>query len=427
MTTSPANYDLVLTGGTLLDPAQGIHDRRDVAFKDGLVSEVADRIDPASASNSVDVSGKVITPGLIDLHGHFYHGGNTTSVHPDQICLSSGTTTGVDAGSAGFLNFEAMRDYVFPAHKVRLLSFLHIGGVGLALNRLLGGGLHDMRIIDVDQTADAIKQNPGFCFGVKVRMHVNAVAYWNAATAMKAARAAADQSGSRLMVHVSGTPIPLPEVLDYLGPGDISTHAFNGNPESILDGRGKLRPEVRAAADRGVIMDVAHAFNGNPESILDGRGKLRPEVRAAADRGVIMDVAHASVHCDVEVVKAALEQGLPPDTISTDIHNPPPDRTVYLMNDLVSKFHALGLPLKDSVAAATSRPAQVLGLQDSLGSLAPGMCGDAAVFDLREGRFVWHDSVGHAVNGQLRLDTFLTVREGAVAWREGRMTRMGEC
>ena len=393
MTTAPTTYDLVLTGGTLLDPAQGIHDRRDIAFKDGLVAQVAERIDPASAATSVDVSGKVITPGLIDLHGHFYHGGNSTSVHPDEICLSSGTTTGVDAGSAGFQNYEAMRDYVFPAHKTRLLAFLHIGGVGLVLNRLLGGGLHDMRIIDVDQTADAIKNNPGFCFGVKVRMHVNAVAYWNAATAMKAARAAADQSGSKLMVHVSGTPIPLPEVLDYLGPGDISTHAFNGNPESILDGRGKLRPEVRAAADRGVIMDVAHA----------------------------------GIHCDVEVVKAAMAQGLPPDTISTDIHNPPPDRTVYLMNDLVSKFHALGLPLKDSVAAATSRPAQVLGLQDSLGSLVPGMSGDAAVFDMREGRFVWHDSAGHSVEGQVRLDTFLTVREGAVAWREGRLTRMGEC
>ena len=393
MTTAPTTYDLVLTGGTLLDPAQGIHDRRDIAFKDGLVAQVAERIDPASASTSVDVSGKVITPGLIDLHGHFYHGGNSTSVHPDEICLSSGTTTGVDAGSAGFQNYEAMRDYVFPAHKTRLLCFLHIGGVGLVLNRLLGGGLHDMRVIDVDQTADAIKNNPGFCFGVKVRMHVNAVAYWNAATAMKAARAAADQSGSKLMVHVSGTPIPLPEVLDYLGPGDISTHAFNGNPESILDGRGKLRPEVRAAADRGVIMDVAHA----------------------------------GIHCDVEVVKAAMEQGLLPDTISTDIHNPPPDRTVYLMNDLVSKFHALGLSLKDSVAAATSRPAQVLGLQDSLGSLVSGMSGDAAVFDMREGRFVWHDSAGHSVDGRIRLDTFLTVREGAVAWREGRLTRMGEC
>ena len=277
-----------------------------------------------------------------------------------------------------------MRDYVFPAHKTRLLAFLHIGGVGLALNRLLGGGLHDMRIIDVDQTVDAIKSNPGFFFGVKVRMHVNAVAYWDAHTAMKAARAAADQSGTKLMVHVSGTPIPLPEVLDYLGPGDISTHAFNGNPESILDGRGKLRPEVRAAADRGVVMDVAHA----------------------------------GVHCDVEVVKAAMAQGMPPDTISTDIHNPPPDRTVYLMNDLVSKFHALGLPLKDSVAAATSRPAEVLGLQDSLGSLAVGMSGDAAVFDMREGRFVWHDMAGNSVQGQVRLDTYLTVRAGAVAWRE---------
>ncbi|MEE8466732.1 MAG: amidohydrolase/deacetylase family metallohydrolase, partial [Dehalococcoidia bacterium] len=272
MTTEPA-YDLLLTGGTLLDPAQGIHQRRDVAFKDGLVAQVAERIDAAEAANSVDVTGKLITPGLIDLHGHFYHGGNPTAVHPDEICLSSGTTTGIDAGSAGFINYEAMRDYVFPAHNTRLLAFLHVSGVGLANNRLLGGGLHDMRMIDVDQTADAIKNNPGFCFGVKVRMHYNAVATWNAHEAMKAARAVADQAGTRLMVHVSGTPIPLPDILEFLGPGDISTHAFNGLPENILDRNFKVRPEVREAAERGVIMDVAHA----------------------------------GVHCDVEVAQAALE------------------------------------------------------------------------------------------------------------------------
>ena len=282
---------------------------------------------------------------------------------------------------------------MFPAHRTRLLPFLHIGGFGLGLNRLLGGELRDMQVIDVDQTADTIKNNPRFCFGVKVRMHVDAVAHWNAHTAMKAARAAADQSGTGLMVHVSGTPIPLPQVLEFLGPGDIATHAFNGNPESILDGQGKVRPEARAAAELGVVMDVAHA----------------------------------GVHCDVEVVKAALEQGFLPDTISTDIHNHPPERTVYLMNDLVSKFHALGFPLEKAVAAATSRPAQVLGLQDSLGSLAPGMAADAAVFDLREGRFVWHDMAGNQAKGSLRLDTYLTVRDGAVAWREGRLTRMGEC
>jgi dihydroorotase len=210
---------------------------------------------------------------------------------------------------------------------------------------------------------------------------------------MGLAREAADKSGGRLMVHVSGTPIPLPEVLEFLGPGDICTHAFNGNAESILDRNDRVRPEVWAAAQRGVVMDVAHA----------------------------------GVHCDVEVVKAALQQGLMPDTISTDIHIPPPGRTVYLMNDLVSKFHALGLSLKDAVAASTMKPAQVLGLQDSLGSLAPGMAGDAAVFDLREGRFVWHDMAGHSVEGKVRLDTYLTVRDGAVAWREGHLLAMGQC
>ena len=331
MTT--AAYDLVLTGGNLLDPAQGINnERRDVAFKDGKVAAVTDSISPDQGTQSIDVAGKLITPGLIDLHGHFYHGGSGSAVHADQTCLSSGTTTGVDAGSAGFLNYGAMRDYVFPAHRTRLIAFLHIGGVGLAANGALGGGLHDMRIIDVARTVQAIRDNPGFVFGVKVRMHYDAVARWNAHEAMAKAREAASEAGVRLMVHVSGTPIPLPDVLEHLGPGDISTHAFNGNPESILDNAGKVRPEVRDAVQRGVIMDVAHA----------------------------------GVHCDVEVVRAAMDQGVMPDTISTDVHIAPPGRTVYLMNDLVSKFHAMGMTLSDAIAASTSRPAQVLGLQDSI-------------------------------------------------------------
>ena len=392
MTT--AIYDLALIGGNLLDPAQGVNnERRDVAFKDGKVAAVGDRIDPASATQTVDVSGKLVTPGLIDLHGHFYHGGSGSAVHADRTCLGSGVTTGVDAGSAGFLNYGAMRDYVFPAHRTRLIAFLHIGAVGLAANGVLGGGLHDMRVIDVSQTVQAIKENPGFIFGVKVRMHYNAVARWNAHEAMARAKEAASEAGVRLMVHVSGTPIPLPEVLEHLGPGDISTHAFNGLPENILDNSGTIRPEVRAAADRGVIMDVAHA----------------------------------GVHCDVEVVKAAMDQGLMPDTISTDIHIAPPGRIVYLMNDLVSKFHALGMPLADAITASTSRPAEVLGLQDSIGSLAVGMEGDAAVWEQRRGRFVWHDMAGHNVDGSLRLDTFATVKGGMVAWREGRLTEMGNC
>ena len=392
MTT--ATYDLILSGGNLLDPAQGINDEpRDIAFKDGKVAAVAGHIDPSSATQAIDASGKLITPGLIDLHGHFYHGGGGSAVHADQTCLGSGVTTGVDAGSAGFLNYGAMRDYVFPAHRTRLLAFLHIGAVGLAANRVLGGGLHDMRIIDVEQTVQAIKDNPDFLFGVKVRMHYDAVARWNAHEAMARAREAASEAGVRLMVHVSGTPIPLPDVLEHLGPGDISTHAFNGFPENMLDNAGKIRPEVRAAADRGVIMDVGHA----------------------------------GIHCDTEVVKAAMDQGIVPDTISTDVHVAPPGRVVYLMNDLVSKFHALGMSLADAIAASTSRPAEILGLQDSIGSLAVGMEGDAAVWDKRQGRFVWHDMAGHNVDGALRLDTFATIKGGFTAWREGQLVQMGEC
>ena len=393
MTTATASYDLLLKGGTLLDPAQGLHDRRDVAFQGGSVAEVAENIAPERAANVVDIAGKLVTPGLIDLHGHFYHGGTGSAVHADQSCLAAGVTTGIDAGSAGCMNLGAMRDYVFPAHRTRLLAFIHIGSVGLAANRVLGGGLQDLRIIDVDQTADAVKNNPGFLFGVKVRMELNAVSHWDAPEAMRRARAAADQSGSRLMVHVSGTPIPLPQILDFMGPGDIVTHAFNGNHEGILDRQDKLRPEVRAASERGVIMDLGHA----------------------------------GVHCDVEVARAAMQQGLPPDTISTDIHLPPPGRRVYLMNDLVSKFHALGMSLEDTITASSSRPARILGLENKLGSLAPGMSGDAAVYDLREGRFVWHDMARNKVEGKVRLDTFLTVRNGAVAWREGQLTEMGPC
>ena len=114
MTSAAPAYDLLLKGGTLLDPAQGIHDRRDLAFQDGKVAAVAERIDPAGVDNVVDVTGKLITPGLIDLHGHFYHGGSGSAVHADQACLSSGTTTGVDAGSSGFLNYGAHEGLRLP-------------------------------------------------------------------------------------------------------------------------------------------------------------------------------------------------------------------------------------------------------------------------------------------------------------------------
>ena len=254
MASEQAAYDLVLKGGTLMDPAQRVHERRDVAFKDGRVAAVAEGIDPDHGRQVVDVTGKLVTPGLIDLHGHFYHGGYAGAVNADETCLPAGVTTAIDTGSAGWANYMAMRDYVFPAMKTRLLAFLHICATGLSLMRPLGGELHDIRLADSDRTADAIKENPRLLVGVKVRIDASAVSQVDAHVALTRAREAAGKAGVRLMVHISRTPIPLPDILERLGPGDIATHIFHGKRDGILDGSGAVRPEVKDAAQRGVIL-----------------------------------------------------------------------------------------------------------------------------------------------------------------------------
>lgn len=180
------------------------------------------------------------------------------------------------------------------------------------------------------------------------------------------------------MVHVSDTPISLPEILDHLRAGDIATHAFNGNAERVI------------GAD----------------------GRVRPEVRAAVERGVVMDVGHASIHFDVEVARRAFAEGLRPTTISTDLHVAPPGRTVYNLRALMSKFLALGLSLEEVVASVTSRAAAAIGRPAGLGSLRPGMAGDAAVLDFEEGHFRFVDGTGHEVRAERRLRTRAVVKDG---------------
>ncbi len=383
---SDQRYDLLLTGGDVLDPGQQLRGRRDIAVANGAVAAVAERIDPAKARQTLDLSGKLVTPGLIDIHGHYYRGGHFRAVDPDASCLPNGVTTAVDAGTAGYLNFNGFRDYAVPAHRdrVRLLGFLHIGAMGLAMNTITGGELLDARFIAPDETAQTVRDNRGVLLGVKVRMHFAAAPKVIAKTTLLAARQAADQSQSRLMVHVSGTPIPLPEILEVLGPGDIATHILNGNPEHILDARGKVRPEVWAARDRGVILDVAHA----------------------------------GVHCDLKIARAAIEQGLIPTTISTDVHVPPPDRVVYQMPDLISTFVALGLTLEEAVAASTVWAARAIGREGEFGSLGVGMAADIAVFSQEEGRFTYVDSARNQVEARMRLVPEYTIKGGAVVWRK---------
>ena len=377
-----AKYDLLLKGGELLDPGQRRSGRNDIAFAGGKVAAVGPGLRGGDAAQVIDISNRLVTPGLIDLHAHLYFGGFPIAVKPDEACLPAGVTTALDAGSSGGANFGAFHEYIIRPARTRLRALLHIGALGLAPLVVTGGELLDKRYIDVDRTADALKNNRGTVLGVKIRMHMNAMPREDDRDNLRKAREAADKGGGRLMVHVSGTPIPLPEILELLRPGDIVTHLYNGY-------------------ERGV---------------LDATGKVLSEVRRAAERGVVLDVGHAGVHLSIPVAQKAIQQGLLPTTISTDLHHNA-QRHIYTMPELIAKFVAFGMPLEEAVAASTCRAAVAMGLQQEIGGLSVGMAGDAAVFDMVESAVTFVDATGNSLAGKHQLRPVLTVKDGQVAWR----------
>jgi dihydroorotase len=373
-----APWDLLIRRGTLIDPAQSIAATRDVAFRNGKVAAVAETL-AADGAEVIDASGAFVTPGLIDIHTHVYHG-LYIGRHADQTSLANGVTTVVDAGSAGWMTLPGFRDYVIPTYRTRVYCFLHIGATGLAINRIMPE-LANINFAQVEEAARAVAENRALVLGIKVRIAHGGTGrddQANAREALRRARQAADLAGVRLMVHVSDTPIPLPEILDHLRDGDIATHVFNGNAEQVL------------GPDR----------------------RVRSEVQAARERGVVLDVGHASVHCDINVARRAIAEGLLPTTLSTDLHSPPPGRIVYNLRGLMSKFVALGMTLEDVVASVTSRAAAAIGKSAELGSLAPGMAADAVVMDFEDGHFTYVDSAGHEVKTSRRLRTRHVIREG---------------
>ena len=371
-------WDLVVRGGTLIDPAQSVAAKRDVAFSGGKVAAVAEAL-AGEGTEVIDATGALVTPGLIDIHAHVYHG-LYIGRHADQTSLANGVTTVVDAGSAGWMTLPGLRDYVIPTYRTRVYAFLHIGATGLVINRIMPE-LADINFAQVEEAARTATENRPLVVGIKVRIAHRATGQGdqaNAREALRRARQAADLARVRLMVHVSDTPIPLPEILDQLHAGDIATHIFNGNAEQVLGAGGRVRREVRAAKERGVVLDVGHA----------------------------------SVHCDANVARRAIGEGLSPTTLSTDLHTPPPGRIVYNLRGLMSKFLALGMTVEEVVASVTSRAAAAIGKAEELGSLAAGMAGDAVVLDLEEGPFSYVDGAGNEVKATRRFRTRHVIRAG---------------
>ena len=373
-------YDLILRGGRVLDPGRGTDATLDVAFAGGRVAAVAPRIEGRGAEE-VDVAGRLVTPGLIDLHGHFFYRGQPMFTDPDAVCLPNGVTTAVDAGSAGWATYAGFRENVIARADTRVYAFLHLATTGLLSLAAGVGELQDFRFAQEDRTRDALRRFPEL-LGLKVRIQALATGETNALPALEMARRIADEMGRRIMVHISGTPIALESILERLRPGDIATHIFNGYEHGILDATGRVRAAVREAVARGVVLDVGHA----------------------------------GVHFDVNVARAALEQGLPPTTLSTDLVRPFVPRRTYDLLGVMSTFLALGMPLDEIVRAVTDAPAKAIGRAGELGALAPGAEGDAAVLQLEHGDYTFGDAAGHEIAGRQQFVPILTVRAGH-RWR----------
>ena len=369
-------YDLLIQGGLVIDPAQGLHARRDVAVAAGRVAAVAEALPPERARRVVDVGGCIVTPGLIDLHTHLYRGVSTLGVDVDRACLPGGVTTSVDAGTAGAITFPGLRDYCLRPARSRAYAYVNLAAIGLILDD--GHELDELRYADADSLAETIQANRDLCLGIKVRVgeeHVGSFGY----AALDRALAVAERIGCGVMVHITRPGVPLDGVFDRLRPGDVITHLLHGKGETI---------------------------------VRDGR--VLASVRRARERGVGMDVGHGMGSFAFATARAALADGFAPLTISTDLHAFNVNGPVYDLATTLSKFLALGMSLDAVVAAATSNAARSIGKQDELGSLAVGRAADVAVFALREGEVVLVDALGETLRAEQRLEPLLTVLGGAV-------------
>jgi len=383
-------FDLVIKGGEVLDPSQSLRGRRDIGIRYGVIEAVEPDIPATRAVRTIDAAGKLVTPGLVDLHCHVYPYGSAIGIPADELIALQCTTTCVSAGDAGANNFAGFRRFIVAQTRTRLYAFVHIANIGLTPFPL--PELYNIDYAQVDACAKTVAENADIAIGVKVRMSENVIAR-NGAEPLKRAIAACEMAGTggRVMAHIGGVEnvALMVEILDLLRPGDILTHAYSGAPNL-------------AGAFTNIVQD----------------GRLLPAALAAKRRGVIFDIGHGGGSFDYTVAEAAIAQGCPPDTISSDIHvvsgNTP---GMPYLTWVMSKFLGLGFTLEQVVAMATTNPARIINRAPKLGTLQIGAPGDVAIMELVEGEVTFVDTRNNRRNGRAYLKPVQTVTAGVALGR----------
>jgi dihydroorotase len=378
-------YDLLVTGGDVLDPGAGLRGRMDIAISGGKIAAVAPSIPESQARRSISAKGRLVTPGLVDMHAHVFVNGHDMGHQTDGFCRCSGVTTLCDAGSAGSSNFAGLRHVLDSEVRTRVRALVNLSALGIT-GTSRGGELQHMPYADPEGCARTINENPDLAFGVKLRFGPNLV--WEySAEPVKMARRTAEMAGPNvpMMMHITDSPIPLPDLIAEMKPGDIVTHCYHGRANGIM---------------------------GQEKQFL------LKEVVEAQRAGIIFDCAHGRNHFNFRMIEKALDQGFLPDTISTDLTTTSATKgPVWDMPTTMTKLLHFGLSLDEIIRRSTANPAKIMGYEGTVGTLKPGANADIALWELRDGNFDLIDSDGDKIVAKRRLLAHMTIKDGRV-WYE---------
>ena len=363
-----AGYDLVIRNGRVIDPSQKLDRIADVAISAGRIAAIRPRIPANAAADSIDAEGKLVVPGLIDVHLH----ARDATLLPPEI-LSTGVTTMVDAGSRGADNVDQILEIARAApNRMRILiNISRLGNNPFPDPARRGEFLDGIELADVAKARAAIEKNRQWIVGMKARLSRNITANHDREV-LRLAVEAATPSGIPIMIHIGDTASPLPEILKILRPGDIVTHLYAPPPHGIQDDAGHILPEVRAARRRGIRFDFG---NGRNE------------------------------HWTWAVAESGLSQGFPPDTISTDLEVVGRTEQVFDLPTVMSKFLLLGMPLNQVIACVTSNAARTFREFHAYGSLRTGAAADITILELTKGSFDFVDNYKTKRTGTQKLVT----------------------
>ena len=380
---SPANrFDVVIKGGQVIDPSRDIHGRADIGIRAGRIAAIEPDIAPERGARVIDASGKLVTPGLIDMQVHVFPRGSGMAVAADDLVAHSAVTTAVSAGDAGAANFADLRRYIASQRRCRIYAFLHISRMGLS--GYPAAEMLDLANADVEAAARAVAENHDIALGVAVRQSASIVGA-NGFEPLRRAIAAVERAGTRgrVMCHIGGVPGDLAELLDLLRPRDIVTQVYSG-------------------AGNAIVRD----------------GKVLAAMVAARRRGVVIDVGHGGDQFDYRIAEPAIQQGLIPDVLSSGIRARR-GTAAPLLTAVMSQFLNMGFGLEQVIAMATINPARIIGREPGIGTLALGAPADLSILELVDESVTFSDARKNVREGRRWLQPIRAIRSGVIVGESG--------